>query len=47
MAMLRAEGLNLLRMTGFHWIRPRPKAAVHYMTAVLAIAMSQPEANPS
>jgi hypothetical protein len=47
MADLRTVALNLLRLAGFHSIREGLQEVMHDIMAQLAMAMSQPEPNPS
>ncbi|MFN6337514.1 MAG: transposase family protein [Cyanobacteriota bacterium] len=44
--MLRTAALNLLRLTGFQSIRAGMQAVMHDITALLAMAMKQPEPSP-
>ena len=44
--MLRTAALNLLRLTGFQSIRAGMQAVMHDITALLAMAMRQPEPSP-
>jgi predicted transposase YbfD/YdcC len=46
MATLRTAALNLLRLDGFHSIREGLQAVMQDITALLAMAMRQPEPNP-
>jgi len=46
MATLRTAALNLLRLTGFRSIRSGMQAVMHDITALLAMAMRQPEPKP-
>jgi predicted transposase YbfD/YdcC len=46
MATLRTAALNLLRLEGFHSIRAGLQAVMHDITALLAMAMRQPQPNP-
>jgi len=46
MATLRTAALNLLRLAGFQSIRAGMQAVMHDITALLAMAMRQPEHNP-
>jgi hypothetical protein len=47
MAALRAAALNLLRLAGFHSIQAGLQALIHDIKVLLAMAMSQPQLNPS
>ena len=46
MATLRTAALNLLRLAGFQSIRAGMQAVMHDITALLAMAMRQPEPIP-
>ena len=46
MATLRTAALNLLRLAGFQSIRAGMQAVMHDITALLVMAMRQPEPNP-
>ena len=46
MAMLRTAALNLLRLAGFQLIQARMQAVMHDITALLAMAMKQPNPEP-
>ena len=46
MAPLRTAAMNLLRLAGFESIRAGMQAVMHDITALLAMAMRQPEPNP-
>ena len=46
MAALRTAALNLLRLAGFQSIRAAMQAVMHDITALLAMAMRQPDPNP-
>ncbi len=46
MATLRTAALNLLRLSGFESIRAGMQAVMHDITALLAMAMRQPEPIP-
>ena len=46
MATLRTAALNLLRLTGFQSIRAGMQAVMHDSTALLKMAMRQPEPSP-
>jgi hypothetical protein len=46
MATLRAAALNLLRLAGFRSIRAGMQAVMHDITALLVMAMRQPEPHP-
>ena len=46
MATLRTAALNLLRLAGFRSIRAGLQAVMRDITALLAMAMRQPEAKP-
>ena len=46
MATLRTAALNLLRLAGFQSIRAGMQAVMHDITALLAMAMRQPEPSP-
>ena len=46
MAALRTAAMNLLRLSGFQSIRAAMQAVMHDITALLAMAMRQPEPNP-
>ncbi|MFO7628448.1 MAG: hypothetical protein R6W06_02820 [Prochlorococcaceae cyanobacterium] len=43
MATLRRAALNLLRLAGFQSIRAGMQAVMHDITALLSMAMRQPE----
>jgi predicted transposase YbfD/YdcC len=47
MATLRSAALNLLRLAGFHSIRTGLRAAVHDITALLAMARRPREPTPA
>ena len=47
MATLRTAALNLLRLAGFHSIRPHLQAVMHDITALLAMARRPPEPAPA
>jgi predicted transposase YbfD/YdcC len=46
MVTLRTAALNLLRLAGFESIRAGMQAVMHDITALLAMARRQPQANP-
>ena len=46
MATLQTAALNLLRLAGFRSIRAGMQAVMHDITALLVMAMRQPEPNP-
>ena len=46
MATLRTAALNLLRLSGFQSIRAGMQAVMHDITAMLAMAMRQPNPEP-
>ena len=46
MATLRTAALNLLRLAGFQSIRTGMQAVMHDITALLAMAMRQPNPEP-
>jgi hypothetical protein len=46
MATLRTAALNLLRLTGFQSIRAGMQAVMHDITALLTMAMRQPQPSP-
>ena len=46
MATLRTAALNLLRLAGFQSIRNGMQAAMHDITALLAMVMRRPQPNP-
>jgi hypothetical protein len=46
MAMLRTAALNLLRLAGLQLIQARMQAVMHDITALLAMAMKQPNPEP-
>lgn len=46
LATLRTAALNLLRLAGFDSIREGLHAVMHDITALLAMAMRQPQLNP-
>ncbi|QEY32035.1 ISAs1 family transposase [Synechococcus sp. RSCCF101] len=45
-ATLRTAAMNLLRLSGFQWIRAGMQAVMHDITALLAMAMRQPNHDP-
>ena len=45
MATLRTAALNLLRLAGFHSIREGLQAEIHDFTALVSIAIREPEQN--
>jgi predicted transposase YbfD/YdcC len=47
MATLRTAALNLLRLSGFQSIRAGMQAVMHDITALLAMARTQPEPAPN
>ncbi|MGB5136651.1 MAG: hypothetical protein WBN89_15935 [Prochlorococcaceae cyanobacterium] len=47
MATLRTAALDLLRLAGFQSIRAGMQAVMHDITALLPMAMRQPEPKPS
>jgi hypothetical protein len=46
MATLRTAALNLVRLAGFQSIRAGMQAVMHAITALLEVAMRQPDPNP-
>ncbi len=46
MATLHTAAMNLLRLAGFESIRAGMQAVMYDITALLAMAMRQPEPNP-
>jgi hypothetical protein len=46
MATLRTAAMNLLRLAGFRPIRPRLRAVMHDITALLTMAQRRPEPTP-